>query len=117
MLYGVKYIGGFEKLQDFQQEKVVVADEDELPRVATILQGHPAGTGKGISIGSGWHSKPEILRNLLSGRQGAANLERKSTYQRFAWLATFIGNPNKSMNPRAAVTSYPSMLKLASCGS
>jgi hypothetical protein len=39
------------------------------------------------------------------------------THHLFACCATFIGNPNKSMNPRAAVTSYPSMLKLANCGS
>src|SRR5205085_12425954 len=38
----------------------------------------------------------------------------RGPHHRFACCATFIGNPNRSINPRAAVTSNPSMLKLAS---
>jgi len=50
----------------------------------------------------------DLCQPSIDARSFANTLRMTSlsnVYHRFAWLATFIGKPNKSMNPRAAVTS------------
>jgi hypothetical protein len=56
-------------------------------------------SGFGLLVSSMCQSVP------FCGMVKAVVIHAAADYHRFAWLATFIGRPKRSMKPRAAVTS------------
>src|SRR5689334_10442293 len=72
---------------------------DEAAQDGKAAFGTACGDGQGADV------VPTPLADHVSVYGPFATHVRTIPYHRFAWLATFIGSPYRSMKPRAAVTS------------